>query len=40
VNVVAGEPLTGRPPTVVKVNLCSTGQAVAVAVRVCGENIH
>ena len=40
VNVVAGEPLTGRPRTVVKVNLCSTGQAVAVAVRVCGENIH
>jgi len=33
VNVVHGEPLAGRPPTAVKVNLCSTGQAVAVALR-------
>ena len=33
VNVVAGRPLEGRPPTAVKVNLCSTGQAVAVALR-------
>jgi 3-oxoacyl-[acyl-carrier-protein] synthase II len=33
VNVVAGTPLAGRPPTVVKVNLCSTGQAVALAIR-------
>ena len=33
VNVVAGQPLEGRPPTAVKVNLCSTGQAVAVALR-------
>jgi len=36
VNVVHGEPLAGRPATVVKVNLCSTGQAVAVAVRAAG----
>ena len=33
VNVVAGTPLAGRPPTAVKVNLCSTGQAVALAIR-------
>jgi 3-oxoacyl-[acyl-carrier-protein] synthase II len=33
VNVVRGEPLTGRPATAVKVNLCSTGQAAAVAIR-------
>ena len=32
VNVVHGGPLAGRPPTAVAVNLCSTGQAVAVAV--------
>ena len=32
VNVVHGEPLTGRPATAVAVNVCSTGQAVAVAV--------
>lgn len=33
VNVVQGKPLEGRPATAVKVNLCSTGQAVAVAIR-------
>ena len=33
VNVVHGEPLAGRPATAVKVNLSSTGQAVAVVVR-------
>lgn len=33
VNVVHGEPLAGRPATAVKVNFCSTGQAVAVAIR-------
>lgn len=33
VNVVHGEPLADRPATAVKVNLCSTGQAVAVAIR-------
>jgi 3-oxoacyl-[acyl-carrier-protein] synthase II len=33
VNVVHGEPLAGRPATAVKVNVCSTGQAVAVAIR-------
>jgi 3-oxoacyl-[acyl-carrier-protein] synthase II len=33
VNVVHGRPLAGRPATMVKVNLCSTGQAVAVAVQ-------
>jgi 3-oxoacyl-[acyl-carrier-protein] synthase II len=32
VNVVHGEPLAGRPPTAISVNLCSTGQAVAVAI--------
>jgi len=32
VNVVAGEPLAGRPPSVLAVNLCSTGQAAAVLV--------
>lgn len=32
VNVVAGEPLAGRPATAIKVNLCSTGQAAAVAI--------
>jgi len=31
VNVVHGEPLVGRPATAVAVNLCTTGQAVAVA---------
>jgi 3-oxoacyl-(acyl-carrier-protein) synthase len=31
VNVVHGEPLTGRPATAIAVNLCTTGQAVAVA---------
>ena len=34
VNVVHGEPLAGRPGTAVAVNLCSTGQAVAVALGV------
>ena len=34
VNVVHGEPLPGRPGTAVAVNLCSTGQAVAVAIGV------
>jgi len=33
VNVVHGGPLAGRPATAIKVNLCSTGQAVAVALR-------
>ncbi len=33
VNVVHGEPLAGRPATAVKINLCSTGQAVVVALR-------
>jgi 3-oxoacyl-[acyl-carrier-protein] synthase II len=33
VNVVHGQPLPGRPATAVKVNLSSTGQAVAVAIR-------
>jgi len=33
VNVVHGRPLAGRPATAVKVNLSSTGQAVAVAIR-------
>jgi len=32
VNVVAGGPLAGRPGTAVAVNLCSTGQAAAVAI--------
>jgi 3-oxoacyl-[acyl-carrier-protein] synthase II len=32
VNVVHGEPLSGRPATAVTVNICSTGQAVAVAI--------
>ena len=32
VNVVHGRPLTGRPATALAVNLCSTGQAVAVAI--------
>ena len=32
VNVVHGSPLTGRPPTAMKVNLSSTGQAAAVVV--------
>jgi 3-oxoacyl-[acyl-carrier-protein] synthase II len=32
VNVVHGGPLAGRPPTAISVNLCSTGQAVAVAI--------
>jgi len=34
VNVVHGEPLAGRPATAMKVNLSSTGQAVAMVVRV------
>jgi hypothetical protein len=29
---VHGGPLAGRPPTAISVNLCSTGQAVAVAI--------
>ena len=33
VNVIHGGPLAGRPATAVKVNLCSTGQAVAVVIR-------
>lgn len=33
VNVVSTSPLAGRPATAVKVNLCSTGQAVALAIR-------
>jgi 3-oxoacyl-[acyl-carrier-protein] synthase II len=33
VNVVHGTPLAGRPKTAVKLNFCSTGQAVAVAIR-------
>jgi 3-oxoacyl-[acyl-carrier-protein] synthase II len=33
VNVVHGPPLPGRPPTAVKINLSSTGQAVAVVIR-------
>jgi len=33
VNVVHGEPLAGRPATAVKVNVCSTGQAAAIAIR-------
>ncbi|MCX7404739.1 MAG: beta-ketoacyl-[acyl-carrier-protein] synthase family protein [Planctomycetia bacterium] len=32
VQVVRDEPLAGRPPTAIAVNVCSTGQAVAVAV--------
>jgi len=32
VNVVAGGPLAGRPGTALAVNLCSTGQAAAVAI--------
>ena len=32
VAVVHGEPLTGRPATALAVNLCSTGQAAAVAI--------
>jgi len=32
VNVVTGGPLAGRPGTAVAVNLCSTGQAAAVAI--------
>ncbi len=32
VNVVHGRPLAGRPPTAVAVNVCTTGQAVAVAI--------
>jgi 3-oxoacyl-[acyl-carrier-protein] synthase II len=31
VNVVHGGPLAGRPSTAVAVNLCTTGQAVAIA---------
>jgi 3-oxoacyl-[acyl-carrier-protein] synthase II len=31
VNVVHGEPLSGRPATAIAVNICSTGQAAAVA---------
>jgi 3-oxoacyl-[acyl-carrier-protein] synthase II len=33
VNVVHGRPLPGRPATAVKINLSSTGQAVAVVIR-------
>ncbi|MBM4020908.1 MAG: beta-ketoacyl-[acyl-carrier-protein] synthase family protein [Planctomycetes bacterium] len=33
VNMVHGQPLAGRPATALKVNLSSTGQAVAVAIR-------
>jgi 3-oxoacyl-[acyl-carrier-protein] synthase II len=33
VNVVHGQPLGGRPATAVKVNLSSTGQAVAAVIR-------
>lgn len=33
VNVIHDRPLAGRPATAVKVNLCSTGQAVAVVIR-------
>ncbi len=33
VNVVRDGPLAGRPATAVKVNFCSTGQAVAVAIK-------
>jgi 3-oxoacyl-[acyl-carrier-protein] synthase II len=32
VNVVHGAPLAGRPATAITVNLCSTGQAAAVAI--------
>jgi 3-oxoacyl-[acyl-carrier-protein] synthase II len=32
VNVVHGRPLAGRPATAVAINLCSTGQATAVAI--------
>lgn len=32
VRVVSGEPLRGRPPSALAVNLCSTGQAAAVIV--------
>ena len=32
VNVVSGEPLTGRPATAIAVNVCTTGQAVAVVI--------
>jgi len=32
VNVVAGEPLVGRPGTALAVNLCSTGQAAAIVI--------
>jgi 3-oxoacyl-[acyl-carrier-protein] synthase II len=32
VNVVHGEPLAGRPGTALAVNVCSTGQAAAVAI--------
>ncbi len=32
VNVVHGQALDGRPPTAISINLCSTGQAVAVAI--------
>jgi len=32
VNVVTGEPLAGRPGTAIAVNLCSTGQAAAIAI--------
>jgi hypothetical protein len=30
--VVIGEPLTGRPATAIAVNVCTTGQAVAVVI--------
>ena len=32
VNVIRDQPLAGRPPTAIAVNLCSTGQAAAVAI--------
>jgi 3-oxoacyl-[acyl-carrier-protein] synthase II len=32
VNVVSGEPLAGRPATAIAVNVCTTGQAVAVVI--------
>ena len=32
INVVHGEPLAGRPGTALAVNICSTGQAAAVAI--------
>jgi len=37
VNVVHGEPLAGRPATALKINLCSTGQAAAIVIRLAAE---